>query len=164
MKCLCGCGETTGLYRGKRNRYIYQHHARRLKRENNNNWKGGRRKSGAYIQILRPEHPYARKDGYVMEHRLVMEKYLGRYLDPREDVHHKNGKRHDNRIENLQLLPHNDHMRITNLIDMTDRKCSVCGTSKTHIQKTNNRPHWWHSKIDASFLCRKCYHQETRRT
>lgn len=48
-------------------------------------------------------HPYADKTGRVLEHRLIFEKKLGRYLFPFESIHHKNNIRDDNRIENLEL-------------------------------------------------------------
>ena len=71
----------------------------------NINWKGGRNKSqDGYIIIWQPHHPFANKNKYVMEHRLVMEKKLGRFLKPKEVVHHINEVRHDNRIKNLQLF------------------------------------------------------------
>jgi hypothetical protein len=73
---------------------------------NHPRWKGGRTitKFG-YIQVLRPEHPFCNNMGYVMEHRLIMEKYLGRYLKPKEVVHHINGITGDNRLKNLMLFP-----------------------------------------------------------
>ena len=69
------------------------------------NWKGGKHKSGdGYILILNPEHPNANHQGYIFEHRLLLEKHLGRYLKPEERVHHINKKRDDNRIENFMLF------------------------------------------------------------
>jgi hypothetical protein len=68
------------------------------------NNKGGRiiDKSG-YVQIWNPQHPNAKIAGYVHEHRLVMSNFLNRPLESHESVHHLNGDRSDNRIENLEL-------------------------------------------------------------
>jgi hypothetical protein len=75
------------------------------KPEQAGNWQGGTRSyPKGYVGTHSPDHPNATKEGYVMEHRLVMEKHLGRYLTKDEVVHHKNGRKDDNRIENLELV------------------------------------------------------------
>lgn len=80
-------------------------------------------KSRGYIQIWEPEHPKADNQGYVPEHRLVMEKHLGRHLVNKEEIHHKNGKKEDNRIENLELFSSRSehlaksHGRMTGLLN-----------------------------------------------
>ncbi len=71
----------------------------------------GRKKINGYILLHKPSHPQAKR-GYVREHRLVMEAALGRYLGQNEVVHHKNGAKDDNRLENLELLSSAEHARV----------------------------------------------------
>lgn len=76
-----------------------------FKGENSGHWNGGRIKHKGYVLIHSPEHPacHGNKRKYVGEHRLVMEAHLGRYLKSTESVHHKNGIKYDNRLDNLEL-------------------------------------------------------------
>lgn len=74
-------------------------------REENPNWNGGISiNEKGYVLILKPDHPYSNYYGYVKRSRLVMEKHLGRHLEPKETIHHKNEIKHDDRIENLSLF------------------------------------------------------------
>jgi hypothetical protein len=79
---------------------------RSYKGENHPMWKGRIKRTG-YWYIFKPEHPNAGKQKYIAEHRLVMEKHIGRILDKKEVVHHKNHDITDNRIENLELFKSN---------------------------------------------------------
>lgn len=74
------------------------------------NWQGGRcKKSSGYIEVYTPNHPNATARGYVLEHRLIMEKKLGGKLTKDELVHHLNGVRDDNNEENLGITNKNKH-------------------------------------------------------
>lgn len=68
-------------------------------------WKGGRtRDKSGYILVYVPSHPQANSNGYIREHRLVMEQMLGRHLLPEEVVHHKDNNPANNDPSNLELF------------------------------------------------------------
>ena len=72
-------------------------------------WRGGRSiHSSGYILIHQPEHPRARTNGYVFEHILVWEKHNGQ-IPLGHHIHHINGDKQDNRIENLKSMPSREH-------------------------------------------------------
>lgn len=76
-----------------------------VRMEKHPSWRGGRIVNNkGYVFIKKLNYPNA-VNGYVREHRLVMAEHLGRFLKPEEVVHHINGIKGDNRIENLELLP-----------------------------------------------------------
>lgn len=94
---------------------------------NSGNFKGYRRKTPkGYIMCYMPEHPSANSSGLVAEHRLIMEKELGFCLPKEFDVHHINGIKNDNRIENLVVLTHGAHSALHNRRDGKQKK------GKTH--------------------------------
>lgn len=71
--------------------------------ERNPNWAGGISRANGYINLRAGSR-------YIPEHRLVMERHLGRPLNPDEVVHHINHDKTDNRIENLQVMSRAEHI------------------------------------------------------
>lgn len=69
-------------------------------------------RTDGYVCVYFPDHPKSNKDGYIMEHDLIMECLIGRHLKDDEVVHHKNKKRNDNRKENLELMTFSEHARL----------------------------------------------------
>lgn len=136
-KCKCGCWEEIIIkpfhFIGKNKipKYIRGHSLRgksRYKGKTNPHWKGGRIVVGEYIYIYKPLHPFSTKDGYVAEHRLIMEKYIGRYLKKKEVVHHINNHGSDNIIENLKLFKNTGYHTVRHHIirDNKGRFTSKC--------------------------------------
>lgn len=100
--CLCECGEirtvrANSLYLGKQISCGCSKLGL-LVGERNGRWKGGKNKHAAGYIYVTPE-----PNVYILEHRYVMEQHLGRKLVKGETVHHKNGIRDDNRLDNLEL-------------------------------------------------------------
>ena len=74
------------------------------------NWQGGRYLTKAgYVFVSKYGYPGTSGNGYIFEHRYVMSEHLGRTLNKNEIVHHKNGIKDDNRIENLELVTRAKH-------------------------------------------------------
>ena len=66
---------------------------------------------GDYNYAIVKDHPKATKNGYVLEHRIVIENQLKRLLKDDEVIHHKNGIKKDNRPETLEVLINSEHSK-----------------------------------------------------
>jgi len=143
-KCVCDCGKEI-VVNGSKLRTGRAKSCGCLKRElsgergraqligNKYTWKGGKFKTtDGYCRVVLKGHPRADVRGYVFEHLLVMENYLGRPVDKNETVHHKNGVRNDNRIENLELRIGN-HGYGSSVEDLINRSIEILQKYKPEV-------------------------------
>jgi uncharacterized C2H2 Zn-finger protein len=98
-------------------------------------------RKGDYNYCVVDEHPKAIKYGYVLHHRVVMENHLNRLLNDDEIVHHINGDKLDNRVENLQVLDSKAHAKLHGSQKgrkYADLKCPQCGKLFTKPHNTTH--------------------------
>jgi hypothetical protein len=160
IKCQCRpeCKEmiypiTKG---GIKRKYAIGHHQIG---ERNPRYNGYKTTDDDYVLIRAKDHPNKRKHtGYVSEHRLIMEKYLGRYLTKEEVVHHIDGNPKNNDISNLKLYPNNAaHIMDTLRLDTSGRKCFLCGSENTTRKWKIDRYYYYWMETFLGFCCNKCY-------
>ena len=104
INCKCGCGEKFNKY-DSRNRVKYFIQGHNSVRSLNPNWNGG-------IYINRGYITENIGKNYKRQHRRIVEEFIGRPLKPEEHIHHKNGDKMDNRIENLQIVSNSEHGKL----------------------------------------------------
>lgn len=161
--CSCGCNESIPIKRTRHmllQQFKHGHNLNRFK-SNNPNWKSGiYQDRNGYVYILRPNHKFAMKNGYVSLHRYRMELVIGRYLTKKEEVHHIDSNPTHNDESNLRLFnSKGEHLRFEKKIDMSNRQCLLCNSNKTNINSKGIE--CWY-RYQNELICKKCYNRNNK--
>ncbi len=115
--------------------------------------------SGGYLYArTSPLHPKANSEGLYPSHRIIVENNLGRYLDKKENVHHKNENKKDNTLANLEVLLVDDHVRLhckDRQVQNIKCQCNYCGDN-FELSPTTYRLRTRRNKTGKIFCSRSC--------
>lgn len=164
--CECGCGKPTGIaarsrskygvVAGEPRRFLQYHHLNvrnRMKGEANPLWKGGIKMHNGRVTLYDTAPGYVGPTQYEYEHRLVVEKILGKRLPARAVVHHVDEDRRNNYPDNLVVCENDSYHRLLHMRsraykacgDANFRKCVLCkqydNTDNMRYQKSRSYVH-----------------------
>jgi hypothetical protein len=153
--CECGCGKLIPFINknNKPSKYFHGHNLG--KKENHNNWKGGRyQATDDYWMILMPGYYRSNVRGYVPEHVYFYEQHYKCCILKWGEVHHLDLDKNNNKISNLQGMMDREHTRLHKRINTDGRFCFNCGSKETYTRKNGSRV--WHFDLEGNILCNKC--------
>ena len=170
-QCKPGCPKLVRAftYRGKENKYYPGHHVMGARNPRYRN--GLYTDKDGYEYMNSPTHPFKNSRGYVLKSHRIYEIYTtlltGKvfYIPRGYEIHHKNWRVQDNRIENMQLLSKKDHASLKDgqryeAKIPPDRPCQLCGILNEEYRKDDNTKVWY--KYEKGFICRVCYERIKR--
>lgn len=111
------------------------------------------RRLNGYEYFYDPKHPQANASGIVYVHRVVASRMLGRNIKRDEHVHHKNGDRADNNVDNLLITTRSEHSKIHNETMLIESTCPFCGDQ--FVQHLRKRLRKYCSVLCARLKARK---------
>lgn len=112
--------------------------------------KGFRMSRNGYRQRLMPDHPRADNSGYVMEHILVFEEKTGVTVPEGCCVHHLNGDKADNRIENLCMMSHGAHTAFHHIGTKRSEQTRAILSEKAKARFADKRNHPFYKDVDVA--------------